>query len=609
MGCSNLHCEHEEKSKLKLILNIFGIIAFIVAIILKNNYIFLASYILLAYDICINAIKGIFKKEIFDENLLMSIATIGACIIGDYAEGIAVIILYKIGEYLQEMAVNKSKKSLEKAVDIRSNEANLVIGNDIKVVEAKSVKIGDVILIKVGEKIPLDCEIIEGSSTLDTSSLTGESMPKEVNIGEEILSGSINISGILKAKVTKDYSNSTISKILDMLENAVNRKSKTEKYITKFARVYTPIVVVLAILVALVNILFLNIEIVEGIKRALIFLVISCPCALVLSIPLGFFAGIGKCSKSGIVIKGSNFLDILSNVNMIFFDKTGTLTKGNFNVTKIQSVGDLDSESIIKYISMCERMSSHYIAKAIVSKYKTEEVVKDYEELAGFGIKAKYNDKNIIVGNDKLLDKFNIYHEDIKETGTIIYLAIDNKCEGYIILKDEIKEDTKLGINSLKEKGIRTVMLTGDKASVANNVAKELGIDKVYSELLPQDKERIQNELKLNSVSAYVGDGINDALTIASADVGISMGMGSDIAIETSDIVIMTDEISKISKAIDISKYTKKIIKQNIIFAILVKLAFLILGGFGIATMWEAVFADVGVTVLSVLNCLRIFRK
>lgn len=563
----------------------------------------------------IKHLNGILKKDMFDENFLMSIATLGAIAIGDYTEGIAVLIFYKIGEFLQDLAVKRSKKSIEKVLDIRSNVANLKVLNEVKVVDPKDVKIGDYIIVKTGEKIPLDGIVEEGKTNLDMSMLNGESIPKSVEIGQEVLSGSINLGSVITVKVTKKFEDSTVSQIIDLLENAVNKKSKTENFITRFAKVYTPIVVLTSVIIAIVSILFFNIEVLESIHRALIFLVISCPCALVVSVPLGFFVGIGKASKLGILVKGSNYLDILSTVNTVVFDKTGTLTKGNFEVNKIVVNSELNEEELLENIALCESLSNHYIAKAILKRYNStvdKTRIKEHEEITGHGIRAIVDNRECIVGNDKMLSKYNIEFEVAKDYGTIIYLAVENEYKGYIVLADEIKEDSKDCIAGLKKSGIKNnIMLTGDSKIIAENISKELGIDKVYGELLPTDKARILEEIKKEDREvriAYVGDGINDAPVIAMADVGISMGKGSDIAIETSDIVLMTDEASKIVDAIKIAKKTKRIVIQNIVFALAIKVLFLFLSAIGISTMWEAVFADVGVTLIAVINSLRIFR-
>lgn len=625
MSC-NCHdyenCETEEKedNKLELVLNILGIVIFLIPLILKLEgvlglLLYILSYVLIGHEIILNAFKSLFKKTILDENFLMVIATVGAFFIGQYEEGIAVLLFYKAGEYLQDKAVEKSKKQIKSSIAIKPEYANIKNGEEIKRVNPKKLNVGDVIVVKAGEKIPVDGVIIKGNSSLDMSVLTGESLPREVKVGEEVLSGSININGLLEIEVTKTFENSTISKILDLIENASSRKSSTENFITKFAKVYTPIVVVIAILIAIVPSLFFGEDPSEFLRRALIFLVVSCPCALVLSIPLGYFCGIGKASKHGILIKGSNYLDELSNMDTILFDKTGTLTKGVFTVVERKSINGLRDEEVLEYIALLEGFSNHYIAKSIVKAYGKEvnqARVSNHEEIAGYGIKARIDDKEALAGNSKLLDLNGIKYEVQEKIGTVIYLSLDREYKGYIVLADELKQDSKKAIKELKDLGIKNiVMLTGDNKKPAEKISEELGLDKVYSELLPDNKVSILEEIKNERQGkiAYVGDGINDSPVLAMADIGISMGKGSDIAIESSDIVLMTDEPSKIAKTIKISKKTKRIVMQNIIFAISVKIIFLVLSGFGETNMWEAVFADVGVSIIAVLNALRIMRK
>ncbi len=613
--------ENEKKNKKIIILDILGIIIFVSTYFFKdypyiNIIMCIVSYILIGLPIFTKALKHLFKKDMFDENLLMSIATIGALCIGEYIEGIIVILLYKIGEFLQDMAVDKSKEKIKNAIDIRADYANLVIGNDVKKVDPTYLKISDIIVVKNGEKIPVDGIVIKGSANIDTSSLTGESKPIKVEKNDEVLSGMINLDNIIEIKVTKTFENSTASKITLLIENARKSKSKTEKFITKFSKVYTPIVISIAILIAIIFPLAFNISISEAINRALIFLVVSCPCALVISVPLGFFVGMGACSKKGILVKGSNYLDILSKVDTIAFDKTGTLTKGSFKITKVNNKSDIEDDKIIEYIALCEIFSNHYIAKSIVNCYNKKldkNRVKQYKEMAGYGITAKVDDNDVVVGNIKLIKmkKIKVEEENI-EYGTVVYLAINGKYIGNIVLSDQLKNNVENLTTMLKRKSNikNNVLVTGDKENIAKIIADKLKFDEVYYELLPQDKVEVIQNLKKNTKNklAFVGDGINDSPVLTSADVGISMGKGSDLAINSSDIVLMTDEPYKLLECLKIAKKTKRIVLQNIVLALSFKILVLIISAFGISNMWEAIFADVGISLLAILNSIRIFK-
>lgn len=585
--------------------------------IAKFSFIFIA-YIIVGGDVVWKAARNIVRGQIFDENFLMALATIGAFAIKEYPEAVAVMLFYQVGELFQSLAVNRSRKSIGALMDIRPDYANIKIGNDTKRVSPDDVQIGDIIMVKPGEKVPLDGKVIEGSSMMDTSTLTGESVPREVETGSEVLSGMINKNGVLTIQVTKEFGESTVSKILDLVQNASSRKAPTENFITKFARYYTPVVVIVALALAFIPPLLINgATFSDWIYRALVFLVISCPCALVVSIPLGFFGGIGAASKKGILIKGSNYLEALNDVKYVVFDKTGTLTKGVFEVTAIQPTGNVSENELLKYTAFAEVHSNHPIAQSIRKAYGkeiNEEAITAYNEISGHGIQVELDGKEILAGNAKLMRKENIPFEQPNEVGTLVHVAVNKQYAGYIVISDEIKEDSVLAIAALKELGIKkTVMLTGDAKSVGDAVGQKLGLDEVHSELLPQHKveeiEKIDASKSAKEKIIFVGDGINDTPVLARADVGIAMGgLGSDAAIETADIVIMTDEPSKIPAAIGVAKRTRRIVWQNIIFALGVKAIFLILGAFGIATMWEAVFSDVGVTLLAVLNAMRVLR-
>ena len=599
---------------------IIALILFILGLIINvdniwiNNTLFILSYILVGYDILKKAFRNITRGKVFDENFLMAVATIGAFFVGELEEAVAVMLFYQIGEVFQSYAVNKSRKSIASLMDIRPDYANLLIGKEIKKVSPEDVEIGSTILVKPGEKIPIDGIVIDGDSSLDTKALTGEVIPKDVLVGDEVLSGCINLNGLLKIKTVQKFENSTVSKILDLVENASSKKSKSENFISKFAKYYTPIVVIIALFLATAVPFFTDKNYSSWIYRALSFLVVSCPCALVISIPLSFFSGIGSASKKGILIKGSNYLELFSKVSTVVFDKTGTLTKGVFKVQKINAIG-ISKDKLLSFATTAEAFSTHPIAKALKEEYKKDidlsKVIK-HEELAGFGIHAKIQEDDVFVGNDKLLTKEKIKFDKSDDIGTIIYVAVNKEFKGYIVISDEIKEDTYKAISLLKKSGIKkTVMLTGDKKEVGESVSNKLKLDSCYTELLPQDKvckvEELMSQNDTLGKLAFVGDGINDAPVLALADIGIAMGgVGSDSAIEAADIVIMTDEISKISSAIKLSKKTMLIVKENIIFAIAVKILVLLLTALGVSSMWQAVFADVGVSIIAILNSLRV---
>lgn len=606
--------------KKEIIKIVIALILFLVALIvplenqLINNGLFVISYLIVGLEIVLKAIRNIFKGKVFDENFLMAIATIGAFVIGEYPEAVAVMLFYQIGEAFQDYAVDKSRKSIISLMDIRPDFANIQRNGKIDKINPEEVNVGDIIVVKPGEKVPLDGIIVKGTSMIDTSALTGESVPKEIKEQDEILSGCINENGVLEVKVTKKFGESTASKILDLVENASSKKSKSENFISKFAKYYTPIVVVTAVLLAIIPpMIFNRAEWIEWIHRALTFLVVSCPCALVISIPLGFFGGIGGASKIGVLIKGSNYLEALSNTEIMVLDKTGTLTEGVFEVQQINPI-DISKEDLIKYATYAESFSNHPIAISLKKAYGKEIVnkkVSETQELPGLGVRAVIEGESIFVGNEKLMKENCIDYIKSEEIGTILYIAVNNKFAGTIVISDKIKTDAKETIDKLKKDNIKKiVMLTGDKRKVGENVAKKLGIDEVYTELLPSDKvEKVEELMKNKSENgnlAFIGDGINDAPVLAIADIGIAMGgLGSDAAIEAADVVLMTDEPSRVVDAIKISKKTMTIVKQNIIFAIFIKLIVLILSAIGISNMWQAVFADVGVSILAILNALR----
>ena len=575
---------------------------------------FIISYIIVGGDVVKRAVKNIFKGQVFDENFLMSIATIGAFFIGEYPEGVAVMLFYQVGELFQSYAVGKSRKSIASLMDIRPDYANVKKGDELVRTDPDEVQIGDIIVIKAGEKIPLDGKVIEGSSMIDTSALTGESIPREVEVGSDILSGCININGVITAEVTKEFGESTVSKILDLVENASSKKSNSEQFITKFARYYTPVVVIIAVFLAIIPPLVIDgATFSDWIYRALAFLVVSCPCALVISIPLSFFGGIGGASKKGILVKGSNYLEALAQTEIVVFDKTGTLTKGVFNVQEIHPEG-VSKEELLELTAYVESYSNHPISLSLKRAYGKEidnGRISDVEEISGHGVIATVDGKKVMAGNIKLMKMMDIPYFKGELIGTAVHVAVNNKYIGYIVIADEVKPDSAQAIKELKAANIKQiVMLTGDNKSVGSKVAKELGVDKVYAELLPADKveklEELFSQKSTKGKLAFVGDGINDAPVLARADIGIAMGgLGSDAAIEAADIVIMTDEPSKIATAMKISKKTLKIANQNIVFAIGIKIIVLILSAFGITTMWAAIFADVGVTIIAVLNAFR----
>lgn len=625
---ADLHELHQEKkeedqSVEKMWLLIVGGILFLVAFLVSGKptlqvSLYLVSLLLIGGEIYWNAIVNITKGQVFDENFLMSIASIGAFAIGEYAEGVVVMLFYQVGEYLQDRAVNRSRKSISSLMDIRPEYANRKSGNTtVKVLPEQVVK-GELIIVKPGEKIPLDGIVTDGVSMLDTSALTGESIPQEVTKGSSVLSGSINMNGLLTVKVTKPYNESTVSKILDLVENASAKKAPTEKFITKFARVYTPVVVIIAALMAVIPPLVIaSATFSQWIYRALVFLVISCPCALVISIPLGFFGGIGGASSKGILIKGGNYLEALNHVDTVVFDKTGTLTKGVFEVNKIVSAGRMMQDELLKTAAYAESYSNHPIARSILKAYGQridKSSVTDFNELAGLGIQATVNGMKVLAGNDKLLKKEMITFTKSHETGTVVYIAVNGRYEGCITISDQIKGDSKITVSTLKKSGVqKVVMLTGDKKEISEKIAQELGVDQVISELLPHEKVSALEELNQKVPSGkkllFAGDGINDAPVLARADIGVAMGgLGSDAAIEAADIVLMTDEPSKLITALQISGKTRNIVWQNIVFALGIKGIILILGAFGIASMWGAVFADVGVAILAILNSLRVIK-
>ena len=606
------------KKRIKITISL---ILFVIAIAIDfdnnliNNSIYFVAYVIVGFEIIKKAIRNISRGKIFDENFLMTVATIGAFGIDEFPEAVAVMLFYQIGELFQNYAVDKSRKSISSLMDIRPDFANVEKNGKIQKLDPNDVKIGEIIIIKPGEKIPLDGYIIEGKSSIDTKALTGESLPKEVKEGEEVLSGSINLNGVIKIKVSKEYGDSTVSKILDLVENASNKKSKSENFITKFAQYYTPIVVIIAVILAIIPPLIISgTTFSDWLYRALSFLVVSCPCALVISIPLSFFGGIGGASKIGVLIKGSNYLEQLANTEIIVFDKTGTLTKGVFEVQKVKAI-DVSEEELLKLAAYSENYSNHPIALSVKKAYNKaidERQIIEIQELPGLGIVSKIGEQNVLIGNEKLMNEKKIDFTKCNDIGTVLYVAIEGKYVGYILISDKIKDDSIKAIKNLKKNNIKQiVMLTGDRKHVGENVAKKLGLDKVYSELLPVEKvrkvEKLLKEKSENGKLIFVGDGINDAPVLSISDIGIAMGgVGSDAAIEAADIVLMTDEPSKIVSAINLSKKTMKIVKENIIFAISVKILVLILSALGLTTMWGAVFADVGVSIIAIINSLRI---
>ncbi len=582
-----------------------------------KDALFIISYLIVGFSILKKAIRNIFRGKVFDENFLMSVATLGAFGVGEFPEAVAVMLFYQIGELFQSYAVDKSRKSISSLMDIRPDYANVLRDGKEEKVDPDEVKIGEIIVVKPGEKIPLDGTIIEGKTMLDTKALTGESVPVEAKENDEVLSGSINESGKILVKVSKEYGESTVSKILDLVENASSKKSKSENFITKFAKYYTPTVVIIAVILAIVPpFIFKGTSFTEWIYRALSFLVVSCPCALVISIPLSFFGGIGGASKMGILIKGSNYLEALASTEIAVFDKTGTLTKGVFEVQKIET-NNISKDELLEIAAYAENYSNHPIAKSIKNVYKKEidtNRIKDIKEISGHGISVTIDDKNVLIGNEKLMEENKIQYTKSEDVGTILYIAINNEYKGLIIISDEIKEDALGLMKNLRNLGVKkTVMLTGDKKTVGEDVGEKLGLDEVYTELLPDGKvekvESLMREKTEKGKLVFVGDGINDSPVLAMSDIGIAMGaLGSDAAIEAADVVIMTDEPSKIADSIGLSRKTMKIVKENIVFAIFIKVLVLVLTAIGLSTMWEAVFADVGVSIIAIVNALRMLK-
>lgn len=615
------HNDEQENNKLAIAKLVISIVIFVTATILHPTglnrlLIYFSAYLIAGGDVVLKAIKHILKGKVFDENFLMVLATVGALAIGEYPEAVMVMVLYQIGEMLQDYAVEKSKKSISSLMNIRPDYANIVVNSELIKKNPEDVKIGDTIVVKTGEKIPLDGIVINGHASIDTSALTGESVPKCLKTGDNAVSGCINTNGVLTIKVEKEFGESTVSKILELVEHASSKKAKAENFITKFARYYTPAVVFGAVALAILPPLFIQgTQFSTWLQRALTFLVISCPCALVISVPLGFFAGIGGASRNGILIKGACYIEALSKPYTVVFDKTGTLTKGTFAITSINPVKNITTDYLLKVSAYAENYSNHPIASSIKNAFAEKidkDLINNVEEIAGNGVKATVNGKEILAGNCKLMKMFNIAYIEAENIGASIYIAENGKFIGSITISDELKSDSKLAIEKLNKKVKQTVMLTGDSKTPAEYVAKELGIKNVYSELLPSQKvEKLEEliEAKQGSV-IFVGDGINDAPVLTRADVGIAMGgLGSDSAIEASDVVIMTDEPSKVSKVISIAHKTMTIVKENIAFALGIKALFLILGAFGFVTMWGAVFADVGVTLIAVINSLRALKE
>lgn len=611
--------EHDHLDRKDIIRIILSGILFIIPGLLKLDgvprfAVYLLAYIIIGLEIIIKAVRNLVAGHPFDEYFLMTVATLGAFAIGEYPEGVAVMLFYQVGEFFQGLAVNHSRKSISSLVDIRPDYANLEKDGKISVVNPKDVHIDDIIVIKPGEKVPLDGLVIEGKSSVDTSNITGESVPRNIQAGDTLLSGFVNNEGLLKMQVKKEFKDSTVSKILDLVENAASKKAPTERFITKFARYYTPIVVFIALAIGIIPPLFLGYNISDWAYRAFVFLVISCPCALVISIPLGFFGGIGGASKVGILVKGGNYLEALTDVDTMVFDKTGTITKGIFKVTKIEGFNGHSQEEVLELAALSESFSNHPIGRSIVAAYGGEidkAKVTSYREIAGKGIEAEIDGSKILIGNEKLFKDNNIEIVEVESIGTIAYVGKDGVHIGTIEVSDELKDNVVDHIKEIKSAGIKTVMLSGDKEETAKKVGRMVNIDRVYGDLLPQDKVRIFEDIlsKSKGKVAFIGDGVNDAPVLARADIGVAMGgLGSDAAIEASDIVIMTDEIGKLATGIRIAKNTKKIVIQNIVFALGVKLAVLALGAFGLASMWEAVFADVGVSIIAILNSMRALK-
>ena len=579
---------------------------------------FIISYIVLGADVVFRAVRNILRGRVFDENFLMTISTIGAFAIGEYPEAVAVMLFYQLGEFFQDLAVKRSRKSISDLMDIRPDSAQVLRDSEYVTVSPEEVAVGDMILVRPGEKIPLDGTVAAGESMLDTTALTGESVPRSARTGDRVMSGCINMSGALEIKVEKSFGASTASRIIDLVENAASRKAPTENFITRFARYYTPVVVIIAALLAVVPPLVFGGEWIEWLRRGFVFLVISCPCALVISIPLTFFGGIGAASKKGILIKGSNYLEALDNIETVVFDKTGTLTKGVFKVTDIIAENGFEKDEVLRLAASAERFSTHPIARSIMNEYgldSNNQALSGYEEFPGNGVSVIENGEKILAGNDKLMKKFNIRYNDCGKSGTVVYVSKNGVYSGCIVISDEIKSDSRRAVSMLKSVGVkRTVMLTGDSEQIAQSVSRELGIDEYHAQLLPDKKvellEKLDKSKSAGGKLAFVGDGINDAPVLARADIGIAMGgLGSDAAIEAADVVIMTDEPSKLADAVRVARETKRIVTQNIVFALGIKALFLVLGAFGIAGMWQAVFGDVGVMVLAVLNAMRILKK
>lgn len=629
-NCAHCACEQNEEqpfSSKDIILIIISLILFIFGMVFKEKLhdtpfsmgeygVFLIAYLLCGYNVLSAAVRNVFQGNILDENSLMTIATVGAILVHEMPEAVGVMLFFKVGEFFQGLSVNRARRSIKSLLEVRPDYANLKIGEEVKKVKPEEVKVGDIVIVKPGEKIPLDGEILSGRSQVNTSALTGESVPRTVETGQTILAGMINQSGVLTIKVTKLFGESSVAKIMNLVENATANKAKTEKFITKFAQVYTPIVVFFAVLVAVLPPLLMHEPFLKWIYRALILLVISCPCGLVISIPLGYFGGVGGSSRRGILVKGSHFLDLLAQVKTVVFDKTGTLTEGRFKVTKIVSKNKFSEDEILRWAAKAEAHSNHPIAKSILEAYGKEinlSTIQFQEEISAQGIKAKIEDRLIFVGNDRLLHNENIEHNECSFDGTVVHVVIDKIYAGYILIGDEIKQDAVQSIQDLKNLGVKNiVMLTGDSKTIAKNIAEKLGLNAYFAELLPEDKVRILEDLIKENKSgkiAFVGDGINDAPVIARADIGIAMGaMGSDAAIETADVVLMTDAPSKVAEAIKMGKRTSKIVLQNIGFSLAIKGIFIILGIVGVANMWEAVFADMGVALLSILNATRLLK-
>ena len=602
---------------------LIALIIYIIAIagnftnIWVKDTLFIISYLIVGISILKKAVRNIFRGKVFDENFLMAVATLGAFGVGEFPEAVAVMLFYQVGELFQSYAVDKSRKSISSLMDIRPDYANVLRDEKEEKIDPDEVKIGEIIVVKPGEKIPLDGVIIEGTTMLDTKALTGESVPVEVKKDDEVLSGSINESGKILVRVSKEYGESTVSKILDLVENASSKKSKSENFITKFAKYYTPTVVIIAVILAIVPpLIFKGTSFTEWVYRALSFLVVSCPCALVISIPLSFFGGIGGASKMGILIKGSNYLEALASTEIAVFDKTGTLTKGVFEVQKVET-NNIDKDELLEIAAYAENYSNHPIAKSIKNAYKKEidtNRIKNIKEISGHGISVTIDDKNVLIGNEKLMEENKIQYTKSEDIGTILYIAVNNEYKGLIIISDEIKEDSLGLVKNLKNLGVKkTVMLTGDKKTVGEDVGEKLRLDEVYTELLPDEKvekvEKLMQEKTEKGKLVFVGDGINDSPVLAMSDIGIAMGaLGSDAAIEAADVVIMTDEPSKIGDAISLSRKTMKIVKENIVFAIAIKILVLVLTAIGLSTMWEAVFADVGVSIIAIINALRMLK-